>query len=242
MKHTLLSWLLPLLCLALWASPARATTLPARGRSLAEALNPDGTLRPGAAGSFDARAFRMQTGPDGRPVFRPAGVAGTLGAGDEKWQDGFNLPDGTNGQVYAVVQAGNDTYVGGQFTIAGGAVASNVAKWNGTAWSSLGTGANNGTRGPVNALAVTSSGEVYVGGRFTAAGQVALTHIAKWNGTAWSSLGSGIGNGTSGDVNALALASNGDLYVAGLFYNAGALAVGHIAKWNGTAWSSLGGA
>ena len=67
-----LACLLAVLCLALGLSaPARATALPHTGRPLAEALNPDGTLRAGAIGSFDARQFRMRAAPDGRPVFRP---------------------------------------------------------------------------------------------------------------------------------------------------------------------------
>lgn len=48
---------------------------------------------------------------------------------------------GMNGTVYALTtdSAGN-LYAGGVFTTAGGTTANNVAKWNGTTWSSLGTG------------------------------------------------------------------------------------------------------
>ena len=141
MKHCLPLWLLVLLLLN-WPGATRATAgPPATGRPLAEALNPDGTLRPGVAGSFDARAFRMGTAPDGRPVFRPAGA---LGAGDERWANGFGLPNGTNGTVFTVVRAGNDLYIGGIFSIAGGVMVNNVAKWNGAAWSPLGAGLGTG--------------------------------------------------------------------------------------------------
>ena len=69
--------------------------------SLSDALNSDGTLKPGITGSFDARTFRMRTAPDGRPVFRLAGAAG---AGDERWQAGFGISNGADGPVYSVVQ------------------------------------------------------------------------------------------------------------------------------------------
>src|SRR4051812_4816859 len=89
------------LAFGLVPSPALAMVPPPTSRPLAEALNPDGTLKPGANGSFDARQFRMGTAPDGRPVFRPAG---TKGAGDERWQHGFGLPNGADGDVIAVVR------------------------------------------------------------------------------------------------------------------------------------------
>jgi hypothetical protein len=76
---------------------------------------------------------------------------------------GFN--DGTGQALYA----------GGAFTTAGGVAANRIAKWNGTAWSPLGTGVN----GTVNAL--TGFGPaLYTGGSFTTAGGVASGFIAKW--------------------------------------------------------------
>ena len=234
--------LLPALLLLLWsllgpAGPAGATTpVPPAGHSLAEALNPDGTLRAGANGSFDARQFRMRTAPDGRPVFRPAG---TTGAGDERWADGFELPNGATDIVHAVVRAGNDIYIGGNFTAVGSVAANHVAKWNGTAWSSLGAGIGNGVNGSVYSLAVAGNGAVYAGGSFTQAGGAAADNIAKWNGTAWNSLGAGVG-GTFYTVYALAVADSGDVYAGGYFTQAGGLAANCVARWNGTAWSSLG--
>ena len=234
MKHCLPLWLLLFLLLQL-PSAARATAgPPATGRSLAEALNPDGTLRAGAAGSFDARQFRMGTAPDGRPVFRP------MGTGDERWQSGFGLPDGVEGAVWAVVRAGADMYIGGDFTLAGSVSANHVVRWDGTAWSSLGTGAANGVNGTVNALAAAPNGDVYVGGSFTQAGGSPANCVARWNGTAWSPLGTGAANGLSSTTNALAVAPNGDVYAGGNFRLAGGSAANYVARWDGTAWSPLG--
>ena len=147
----------------------------------------------------------------------------------------------SGGQVYALAVAGNgDVYAGGTFTQAGGAAANNVAKWNGTAWSALGTGAANGVNSGVRALAVAGNGDVYAGGGFAQAGGAAANSVARWNGTAWSSLGTGIAGGFYDGVTALAVASNGDVYVGGSFSSAGGVAANNVAKWNGTAWSPLG--
>ena len=58
-------------------------------------------------------------------------------------------------------------------------------------WVSLNPGMP-GANGSVSAIAVDGSGNVYVGGSFTMIGTVPANHIAKWDGSAWSALGSGI--------------------------------------------------
>ena len=60
-------------------------------------------------------------------------------------------------------------------------------------WISLGgsPGANN----QVNASVMDASGNLYIGGSFTAVGKTKANFIAKWDGTNWSALGSGL-NGT----------------------------------------------
>jgi hypothetical protein len=68
----------------------------------------------------------------------------------------------------------------------------------------------------VHALAVSGT-DLYAGGRFTTAGGVPATNIAKWNGSAWSALGAGISYPPSpswAGVYALAV-SGTDLYAVG---------------------------
>jgi hypothetical protein len=68
-------------------------------------------------------------------------------------------------------------------------------------------------------------------------------HIARWDGSSWSALGSGLsgesvpGNGTR--VDALAV-YNGALYVGGSFSDAGGVPVSGVARWDGASWSALG--
>ena len=150
------------------------------------------------------------------------------------------------GNVMALAVSGTDIYVGGSFTgVGAGGTAvpglNHIAKWNGVAWSALGSGLNQF----VNALAVSGT-DIYAGGQFTGVGSggtpvSGLNYVTKWNGTSWSALGSGLNYG----VGALAV-SGTDLYVGGWFsgVGAGGTAVSglyHVAKWNGTAWSALGG-
>jgi hypothetical protein len=76
----------------------------------------------------------------------------------------------------------------------------------------------------LNALAMSGS-DLYAGGDFTKAGGNPASRIAKWNGTNWTALGSGL-NGT---VRALAV-SGSDLYVGGSFTTAGGKTAAYIAR------------
>jgi hypothetical protein len=99
------------------------------------------------------------------------------------------------------------------------------------------------TFGPVvDALAVFDDGggaALYAGGRFTTAGGVAATYVAKWDGAGWSAVGSSL----SSEVFALTVFDDGGgaaLYAGGAFTTAGKMAVNRVAKWDGSSWSALG--
>ena len=142
---------------------------------------------------------------------------------------------GANDVVSAIaVDGSGNVYIGGEFTAVGTVTASHVAMWNGSVWSSLGSGVN----GSVNTLVVRGN-DVYVGGSFTTAGVVTVSNIAIWNGSAWSSPGSGVSGGIRAGIRALAVLGN-DVFAAGLFTAAGGVVVNNIAKWDGLVWSALG--
>ena len=65
----------------------------------------------------------------------------------------------------------------------------------------------------VCALAVLPNGDLVAGGGFTTAGGVSANGIARWNGTSWSALGSGM----DASVYALATLPNGNLVAGGEF-------------------------
>jgi trimeric autotransporter adhesin len=125
--------------------------------------------------------------------------------------------------------------VGGGFTSAGPTSAQRIATW-GEIWSDLGTGVNN----TVLAIAVRPVGggagsELIVGGAFTQAGGQTANRIARWTGTAWAPLGSGM-NGT---VAALAVLPGGNVVAGGTFSTAGGVTAQSIARWDGAAWRPM---
>jgi hypothetical protein len=142
---------------------------------------------------------------------------------------------GVFGGVEALAVVGNEVYVGGYFTSAGGVRANNVARFNTqtNTWSTLGTGSSNGVDSVVNALAVVGN-EVVVGGLFTSAGGVSANRVARFNTqtNTWSTLGTGSQNGVNGlGVFALAVVGN-EVYVGGAFISAGGVSAICVARWN----------
>jgi N-acetylneuraminic acid mutarotase len=158
---------------------------------------------------------------------------------------GTGSSNGVNNRVNALAVVGNEVFVGGNFTLAGGVIANNVARFNTqtNTWSSLGTGSSNGVSGVVvNALAVVGN-EVFVGGVFTSAGGVSANRVARFNTqtNTWSTLGTGSSNGVNDQVSALAVVGN-EVVVGGLFTSAGGVSANRVARFNTqtNTWSSLG--
>ena len=138
-------------------------------------------------------------------------------------------------------------YAGGDFTTAGQAAAGKIAKWDGVAWSNLGAGIGDGpsySPATVCALAVYDDGSgpaLFAGGLFRESDGSPGNNVAKWDGSSWSRLGSGIDVG--GAVYSLATFDDGSglaLYAGGAFHGIGGGSAESIARWNGTSWSPLG--
>jgi hypothetical protein len=138
-------------------------------------------------------------------------------------------------------------YVGGSFTNAGGAPASHVAIWNGTTWSAAGEGVND------IVLAITGFDEdgagpnppvIFAGGAFTMTGATVINNIARWDGTSWTSVGSGL-NGTIYALTVFDEDGSGPnppaLYAGGFLQVPGAASATNIARWDGTAWTEVDG-
>lgn len=175
--------------------------------------------------------------------FTNVAFAGGSAQGLDVWKSGnwynFGAVGGTNATVSAIVyDGGTRIYIGGQFyTVDDGLVsATNIAyfDWSDGQWHALGNGANS----KVSALAY-DNGVLYAGGTFTNVGGVAANRIAKWNGSSWSALGSGITGTSSAIVNGVAVAG-GNVYVTGSFTNAGGVVITNAAYWDGSAWHGMG--
>ncbi|MCS6889269.1 MAG: hypothetical protein NZQ09_13765 [Chloroflexus sp.] len=166
------------------------------------------------------------------------------------WQALGSGESALQGVVWAMVVIDGTLYIGGSFTIASNSNNTFIAMWNDTGWVTLDDGRGNPLNGEVTALAV-ADGKLYVGGAFTdAAGIAEADYVAVWDVATrqWSALGSnGRGDGAIAGyprVNALAIDSDGNVYVGGFFTDvAGIPAADNVAMWNPVTgqWSALGG-
>jgi hypothetical protein len=100
-------------------------------------------------------------------------------------------------------------------------------------WVSMGGIA--GANAPVYATALDGSGNLYIGGTFTSAGETFANYIARWDGNNWSALSSE----PDGNIYALVFLGT-NLYAGGDFTTAGASPANHVAQWDGNSWSALG--
>jgi hypothetical protein len=166
-----------------------------------------------------------------------------------KWTPGGGgnwsvVGNGLDSNVRALVVDRNNTlYAGGIFSYLCSAPgctgntqrASGIAKWNG-AWSSVGNGLKD--YGYVNALGVDEGNNLYAGGYFQSlcgdagcfTAGATVNHVAKWDGSNWSALGSGIGPWPFSTINALTL-SRGNLWVGGNFGTAGDKVSANFARY-----------
>ena len=119
-----------------------------------------------------------------------------------------------------------------------------ILHWDNPGWTIIGRGLSRPDARHHAFLASTylhSSGELYVSGRFTDVNGESMKGIARWDGSNWHALGSGLGD----PINVVGYANSfleyGEkLIVGGTFLNAGDLEVGYIAAWNGAAWERFG--
>ncbi|MEQ8875704.1 MAG: GC-type dockerin domain-anchored protein [Phycisphaerales bacterium] len=136
-------------------------------------------------------------------------------------------------------------YLGGFFNNVGGVGASNIARFDGQAWTGLGD--QMGVDREVASLTRWDDGTgqaVYAAGTFLSAGDTLVHRVARLDANGWSAL-----TGPDGviglDAQAYAIAAyddgdNSELYVGGFFNRAGGQPASKIARWNGTRWAALG--
>ncbi|MGH7243925.1 MAG: immunoglobulin domain-containing protein [Phycisphaerales bacterium] len=141
--------------------------------------------------------------------------------------------------IAAIAELPNgDVLVGGNFDTAGGVPAPNIARWNGTSWSSVGAGLS-ASGGVVGAILPLPDGDVIVAGYFTSSGALVLNDVARWNGVAWSDMSAGLG--AQPGVDHLVIAPNGQIIAGGYFAIGLDASRGSLAAWNGISWEKFGG-
>ena len=141
----------------------------------------------------------------------------------------------------AAVDSAGRVWVGGSFTLIGGATSPSVAFYNGTRWQSAGLGFD----APVSALAVRpTDGAVIAAGAFTRSGGITVRGIARWTGSQWIEIAGGIVQQPGSEaLSVLDMAfdpATGALYVAGRFLTVSGLSVSGVARYTEQAgWQLL---
>ena len=239
--------LLVLLFLFTDFAAAQTGTSPHETPPLDRFLTPDGSLisTTGYSGGIDPGGWSMTVGEGGEPIFARTRALPAAVPEDANWDDRFGVlgvtdPEGSN--IRALALDGDKLYVGGNFRVAGTLRTSNIAIWDITSrrWSPLETGID--SNGYVSEILVAGS-DVYVGGRFETAGSVRSSGIARWDGSTWNAMGQGVEYENPGVAFVLDMALKGEeLFVGGLFNDAGGVTASNIARWNirTRSWSSVG--
>jgi len=182
---------------------------------------------------------------------RPAG--GIAGWDGIEWS---TFGAGTNGTVLAIISFDPDgddpipaaLIAAGDFTVAGDVPANHIARWNGFSWEPLGAGLD----GAVLSLTVFDEdgdgplpAALFAGGDFEYADTERVRHLARWDGSEWSSVGGGVSGLPDCSVNALTVfdpdyGGPAFLVAGGGFVLAGDVYCRFIAAWDGSEWSPLG--
>ena len=199
------------------------------GSVYALAVGPDGTLYAGgdftSAGNQQPLLVNSVARWDGRRWE-------ALGSGVEKSYG--------KGEVRALaVDEKGTLYAGGQFTEAGGEIASSIARWDGKGWQPVGRGVGiDSAYSYVSSLAVVDDA-LYAGGGMASIGGKKVAGLAVWQRQRWTGVGDGLRDSYDG-VLALHPDGAGGLYAGGAFTGADELLSPNLVHWNGDEWQALG--
>lgn len=136
--------------------------------------------------------------------------------------------------------SGDALYVGGRFTVAGTIESRGIARWDGSAWSTVGDGPPDNDVDCLVSFESEAHQYLYAGGSFTSIGGVPAAHIARWDGSSWSPLGDGL----DGPVYAIAEFDDGSgpaLYAVGRFDSIDGVNSVLAARYRpGSGWERIG--
>ncbi|MEX2219364.1 MAG: GC-type dockerin domain-anchored protein [Phycisphaerales bacterium] len=142
-------------------------------------------------------------------------------------------------------------FIAGDFVQIDSTLFESVGRFSAGAWTPLAGGM--ALAGCVDcALRVNSlqpfGGMMHAAGGFTHAGGVAAANAARWTGSAWEPLGTGLGASPTDEqdtwVEALTVYTESGvprLFAAGRFSRAGSVITNCVARWDGAAWTDVGG-
>ncbi len=163
-----------------------------------------------------------------------------------------SVGSGFNDLVFALeIDEEGNLYAGGRFTKSDTLTLNGIARWDGQQWHALGAGLEKEfdlghSTAIVWDLEIDKTGNLFVGGDFTAVDNILTRGIAVWDGDKWEVPGGGVDKVvgcldlTLDDVFAIHANDSGEVYIGGNFREVGGVVANGIAKWDGLEWSSLG--
>jgi hypothetical protein len=143
----------------------------------------------------------------------------------QSWVPVFNGIDSGGGAM--------DTLNGKLYIVGNFANNNKIATWDGTHLDTISSHSNG-----IVATIASYNNNLYADGVFRSISGISASNIARWNGSTWNALGSGLNSSCFAFAQCI---YNGELYVTGggIDSAGGKDALG-IARWNGTSWDSVG--
>ena len=184
--------------------------------------------------NWSALGGGLDDGVDGLGVHGGMLYAGAMlewpASGDAIWRwDGTTwsvFEDQLDERVYAFGTHEGQLVAAGRFQSIGGVAANSIARWNGTTWVPLGAGLGNGLGNQRVEALCQYDGALWAAGFFESAGGMPAHHVARWDDSGWSPMGSGADWSTS-----QCGAWGGSVVVAGGFEAIDGVEVNYIARW-----------
>lgn len=128
-------------------------------------------------------------------------------------------------------------HVAGGFRLVSNPECRNFTAFDAGAWRvPIPVNLSNYTDGEVGVLR-TIGGTLYAGGAFDILEGSPVRDLARWTGTEWVPLGSGVDGPWVRDI----IEYNGDLVAGGYLFQAGGINVHNVARWDGAQWHAFGG-
>jgi hypothetical protein len=150
------------------------------------------------------------------------------------------LGSGLNGDVISLAIAPNgDLYIAGAFTNAGGVAAADyITRWDGSNYNAVGTPLTGAAAiTAVEVIKFDLLGNLYIGGTFSNWADIAAADgIVKWDGSAYSA----VGTGTASTVNTIGVFSDNTLIIGGNFTTFSGVSASRIVLWDGTTATAIG--
>lgn len=158
-----------------------------------------------------------------------------------QWQA---VPGFANFAIQKIASYNGDLYIAGDFTYFTGPPNNpvvnyaSIAKWNGSTVTYLPGQFNTRNQGSLIPGTIkrmrAANGLLFVGGDFDRVGSTPYANLVAWNGSAWVDVGGGVDNVVY-DIQQ----DGAGVLVAGRFTQAGGVATGQVARWDGASFTPV---